>query len=136
MTGVQVLTIMPPSLPSKLLYTSKPEGCMNDCDYEKTVWFLCQAGLVDNTSGIMVAFWRDAIGENSAGSVSHLMELLILSTLCSPVRYISSVYIKEVQDTMSVNLHLILKCYQALAAVAGRSTSEPWSVKHDFLFKY
>lgn len=59
------------------------EKCMDDCDYEKTVLFLCQTGLLDNTSCIMVAFSvrDDTIRENCTESVLCLMELLILRTL-------------------------------------------------------
>lgn len=119
----------------KLLYTPKPEECRNDCDYEKTVWFLCQAGLVGNTSCIMAAFWRDAIGEHSAVCLHHAYGAsnLKYSEFLSQIHTIISTY-KKVQDTTtSVTSQLILKFYQALAAVAGQC---PEVLSVIFLFKY
>lgn len=69
--------------PLELLYTPETEEYMDDCDYEKTVLFLSQAGLLDNTSCIMLAFSRrdDTTRENRTETVLCLMELLILRTL-------------------------------------------------------
>lgn len=56
--------------PPKLLYTPIMEEYMDDCDYEKTVLFLCQTGLLDTTTCITVAFSRrdDTIRENRTES--------------------------------------------------------------------
>jgi len=71
-----------------------------------TVLFLCRTGMLDNTSCITVAFSGrdDTIRENHTESILHLTELLTIRTLSASVRYISPIYIKKVQEAMSMNL--------------------------------
>lgn len=44
--------------PLELLYTPEMEEYMDDSDYEKTVLFLCQTGLLDNTSMYYGSFFK------------------------------------------------------------------------------